>query len=87
MTKRAWTELTNLNTTVAVEAFKLESQVIYVNASRPTGGEKKNYPLRIDIENLDFIQNHCNGSTNSVINAMLKYAKEQLIKNNETIKD
>lgn len=82
-------KITDVETKLNVEAFSETADIkafsgVLVDADRPQGGKKINYPLRIE-ESINAELDKCKGSKNAVINLLLKYAIADLKEKNKTL--
>ena len=85
-------DFTNIEKKLDTEAFSetipkpdlKEFSGYLVVADRPQGGKKINFPLRIE-DDINTELEECNGSKNAVINALLKYAINDLKEKNKTL--
>lgn len=91
--KPSWlNEFTNIDKKLETEAFSeiipnadlKEFSGYLVVADRPQGGKKINFPLRIE-EDINSELEKCNGSKNAVVNALLRFAINELKKNKKTL--
>lgn len=84
---KTFTEETNIDVEPFSKDIKAYTQPFngyYVIAERPNGGKKINYPLRLE-EDLNIALNKCQGSKNAVINALIRYALQDIKEKNISV--